>query len=38
VNDNPSIEAGYEDAVLGPALYERIMALFVQRLDGSRRG
>lgn len=38
VNDNPSIEVGEEDAVLGPALYERIMAFFVQRLEGNRRG
>ena len=33
VNDNPSIDAGYEDAILGPELYERIMGSFVRRLD-----
>jgi len=32
VNDNPSIDAGIEDAVLGDALYDRIMGEFLQRL------
>jgi glutathione synthase/RimK-type ligase-like ATP-grasp enzyme len=36
VNDNPSIDAGVEDMVLGSALYRRIMAEFVARLE--RRG
>jgi glutathione synthase/RimK-type ligase-like ATP-grasp enzyme len=36
VNDNPSIDAGVEDVVLGYALYRRIMAEFVRRLE--RRG
>jgi glutathione synthase/RimK-type ligase-like ATP-grasp enzyme len=38
VNDNPSLENGYEDGVLGPALYERIMAVFVQRIESGKRG
>ena len=33
VNDNPTIEAGEEDAVLGEELYERIMRVFRDRLD-----
>jgi glutathione synthase/RimK-type ligase-like ATP-grasp enzyme len=33
VNDNPTIEAGDEDAVLGDQLYQRIMQHFVDRLD-----
>ncbi|WP_316861859.1 GNAT family N-acetyltransferase [uncultured Cohaesibacter sp.] len=32
VNDNPSIDFGIEDAVLGSALYERIMAVLVSRI------
>lgn len=39
VNDNPNVEAGYEDVVLGDDLYVAIMGWFRQRLDarGSRR-
>ncbi|HZO14490.1 MAG TPA: RimK family protein [Polyangiaceae bacterium] len=33
VNDNPTIEAGEEDAVLGDELYTRIMGVFRDRLD-----
>lgn len=33
VNDNPSIDAGYEDALLKDSLYERIMEHFVRRLE-----
>ncbi|HVS62378.1 MAG TPA: RimK family protein [Thermoanaerobaculia bacterium] len=33
VNDNPNLEAGYEDAVLGDALYESIMRWFLDKLD-----
>lgn len=33
VNDNPSIEAGVEDAVLKGDLYTRIMEEFVRRID-----
>ncbi len=36
VNDNPSIEAGYEDAVLKHTLYERIMEGFLRRLEEQR--
>jgi glutathione synthase/RimK-type ligase-like ATP-grasp enzyme len=33
VNDNPNIEAGYEDRILRDALYERIMEVFVNRIE-----
>ena len=32
VNDNPSIEAGYEDAVLKDALYREIMGSMLRRI------
>jgi len=38
VNDNPSIEAGVEDKVLGEELYRRIMTSFRRRLDRQRTG
>jgi glutathione synthase/RimK-type ligase-like ATP-grasp enzyme len=37
VNDNPSIDAGYEDALLGMGLYRRIMSDFRRRLDDRGR-
>lgn len=37
INDNPSIDAGIEDAVLGEALYERIMGAFLERLERRTR-
>jgi glutathione synthase/RimK-type ligase-like ATP-grasp enzyme len=33
VNDNPSIDAGVEDQVLGERLYELVMAEFLRRLS-----
>lgn len=33
VNDNPNIDAGYEDAILGKALYLEVMQWFRTRLD-----
>ncbi len=33
VNDNPSIEKGYEDLVLGQSLYQKIMTTFLTRLE-----
>lgn len=36
VNDNPNIDAGVEDQVLGDGLYERLIADFVQRLEQRR--
>ena len=32
VNDNPNIDAGNEDAVLGDALYREIMGVFLRRM------
>ncbi len=37
VNDNPSIDAGVEDEILGPALYERIIESLVERVERRRR-
>ncbi|MCB1035155.1 MAG: RimK family protein [Acidobacteria bacterium] len=33
VNDNPSIDAGYEDAEIGEELYQRIMAVLMERVE-----
>jgi glutathione synthase/RimK-type ligase-like ATP-grasp enzyme len=37
VNDNPNVDAGIEDAVLGRALYERIMGVFLARMEARVR-
>ena len=37
VNDNPNIDHGVEDEVLGMALYDRVIHSFLRRLDQSRR-
>ncbi|SEL18189.1 RimK family protein [Ectothiorhodospira marina] len=37
VNDNPSLEAGVEDAMLKDDLYRRILEDFVRRLDLTRK-
>lgn len=37
VNDNPSIEYGYEDTVLKEVLYEAVMGCFYERLERGRR-
>jgi glutathione synthase/RimK-type ligase-like ATP-grasp enzyme len=36
VNDNPSIDGGFEDALLGDTLYREIMREFRKRLDAGR--
>jgi glutathione synthase/RimK-type ligase-like ATP-grasp enzyme len=33
VNDNPSIDAGYEDQLLKDSLYDRVMEVFVRRIE-----
>ncbi|MCK6440735.1 MAG: RimK family protein [Planctomycetes bacterium] len=33
VNDNPNIDAGYEDKILGDELYRRIIAVFIERIE-----
>jgi len=38
INDNPNVDAGIEDAALGPQLYARIMAVFRERLERRRNG
>jgi len=37
VNDNPSIERGYEDAVEGERLYDTIIASFLRRIEEASR-
>jgi len=37
VNDNPNLDAGVEDAVLGSVLYRRVMEVFLARLDERTR-
>ena len=32
VNDNPNVDFGTEDLVMGDALYQQIMAVFLQRI------
>lgn len=38
VNDNPNLDAGIEDAVLGDELYRRVLQAFIQRLETKHRG
>ena len=38
VNDNPNLDAGIEDAVLGDELYRRVLQAFTQRLELKHRG
>jgi glutathione synthase/RimK-type ligase-like ATP-grasp enzyme len=38
VNDNPSLDAGVEDKMLRDFLYERIMEVFLKRLEAQRDG
>ena len=33
INDNPNIDAGYEDRVLKDELYRKVMEVFLRRLD-----
>ena len=37
VNDNPNVDAGNEDALLGDALYREIMTVFARRMAERRR-
>ncbi|MFK3799989.1 RimK family protein [Pseudomonas sp. NPDC088444] len=38
VNDNPNLDAGIEDAVLGDELYRRVLQAFTHRLERKHRG
>lgn len=37
INDNPNLDAGVEDLILGPELYRRIMAWFLAQLENPHR-
>lgn len=37
VNDNPNIDHGLEDAMLGDDLYRRVMACFLQRIEEKKK-
>jgi glutathione synthase/RimK-type ligase-like ATP-grasp enzyme len=37
INDNPNVDAGNEDRVLGPALYREIMGVFARRIGERAR-
>jgi hypothetical protein len=37
VNDNPNVDRGVEDAVLGDELYDRIMKVFKDRVDAGKQ-
>ncbi len=36
INDNPNVDAGSEDAVLGDALYREVMQVFLKRVEARR--
>jgi len=38
VNDNPNLDAGIEDGLLGEGLYRRVLEDFVRRLEQRRQG
>jgi len=38
VNDNPNIDAGYEDAGIKDILYRRVMDVFLRRIEQGKRG
>ncbi len=38
VNDNPNLDAKYEDAILKDELYRRIMAVFLKRIEQRKAG
>jgi glutathione synthase/RimK-type ligase-like ATP-grasp enzyme len=33
INDNPNIDAGYEDRLMGDDLYDRVMQVFLRRIQ-----
>ena len=37
INDNPNVDRGVEDAILGDALYERIMKGLRARVDAGKQ-
>ena len=36
VNDNPNLDAGYEDRIGGKEIYRKIMAVFLARMESRR--
>ena len=38
VNDNPNLDAGCEDTVLGDELYRQLMSVFLERIERSKKG
>jgi glutathione synthase/RimK-type ligase-like ATP-grasp enzyme len=38
VNDNPNIDSGNEDAILGDALYREVLGVFARRMRERGRG
>lgn len=38
INDNPTIQAGYEDGVLGDEIYARVMGSFLRRMERAAAG
>ncbi len=38
VNDNPNVDAGVEDEILGNTLYETIMKTFLERIEAKKKG
>jgi glutathione synthase/RimK-type ligase-like ATP-grasp enzyme len=38
VNDNPNIDAGEDDRILGDELYDRVMRVFLKRIQERRNG
>jgi glutathione synthase/RimK-type ligase-like ATP-grasp enzyme len=38
INDNPNVDAGNEDAVLGDALYREVMGVFRKRIEALKGG
>jgi glutathione synthase/RimK-type ligase-like ATP-grasp enzyme len=38
INDNPNVDAGYDDLLLGDELYDRIMRVFLARIQKKKNG
>lgn len=38
INDNPNIDAGYDDLLLGDELYDRVLRVFLRRIQQKKNG
>ncbi len=38
INDNPNVDAGNEDGVIGDALYREVMTVFLRRIQARKQG